>query len=137
MYKYIGVEITIEMQTTHFAQIGLTIETNMTYDRDLYKLPFETAVKHFAELESGAILNRTAVKKESEERPVDHYNHRSETEVVSGKSLHKSLEIWEQIQKFVLVNNTFKHVIFNGIGGSYLGPYMLITALMGDDYNMQ
>ena len=49
----------------------------MTYDHELYKIPFETAVKHFAELESGAILNKTANKKESENRPVDHYNHRS------------------------------------------------------------
>lgn len=32
--------------------------------------------------------------------------------------------------------NNFKHIIFNGIGGSYLGPYMLIQSIHGDDYNM-
>lgn len=31
---------------------------------------------------------------------------------------------------------TFKHVVFNGIGGSYLGPYMLLQAIHGDEYNM-
>lgn len=30
----------------------------------------------------------------------------------------------------------FKHIVFNGIGGSYLGPYMLIQSIHGDDYNM-
>ena len=99
-------------------------------------MPYLAVVNHFSELESGAILNRSAMSKESEERPVDHYNHRSKAECVPGKSLAKSLEMWAEIENFALKNANFKRVIFNGIGGSYLGPYMLITAMMGDDYNL-
>lgn len=100
---------------------------------------YAAASETIKKIESGAIVNHTSNKKESEDRPVDHYNHRLEKELVSGKSLGHSLALWERINKEVneIVSAGKIHsVIFNGIGGSYLGPFMMITSQLGDDYNL-
>ncbi len=84
------------------------------------------------------MVNRTVVKEETEDRAVDHYNLRHPQELVPGKSLQKSLELWTEIQqkvKQVLDAQTFTDVIFNGIGGSFLGPLMLVIAIRGDGFN--
>lgn len=109
----------------------------MGYSPAAYEYNSKIALAHIEELESGAIVNKTSVATESENRPVDHYNLRHEKELVNGKSLAKSLEQWAQVQQFVGKHSAgFKHVVFNGIGGSYLGPYMLIQAIHGDEYNL-
>jgi glucose-6-phosphate isomerase len=70
---------------------------------------------------------------------------RHEKELVSGKSLKKSLELWNTIntaiQKIVKGEtknedgDQFTDAVFNGIGGSYLGPLMLVVAMKGPDFN--
>ncbi|KAH0575378.1 Glucose-6-phosphate isomerase [Spironucleus salmonicida] len=125
------------MKTTYYSDVDMTISTNMTFDSKRYAKNFEIALAEFAAIEKGEIVNKTSVASESENRPVDHYNHRLTQELVPGKSLEHSLKLWEKVNTFVSsIRNDYKHIIFNGIGGSYLGPYMLIQAMLGDDYNL-
>jgi glucose-6-phosphate isomerase len=96
-------------------------------------------------MEAGEVVNRTSNPKESENRQVDHYNLRLVEEKVPGKSLRKTLELWDATLKFAqdveagTIKPTtapkYETIIFNGIGGSYLGPLMLIVAKYGMDYN--
>lgn len=101
----------------------------------------ERARKSIKLIESGGIANHTEVVHDSENLAVDHFNLRMPKAIspVEGKNLENSLELWKECQQFVKdieegkivneENNKFKDVIFNGIGGSYLGPYMLLRAL--------
>eukprot|EP01080_Neovahlkampfia_damariscottae_P005431 gene5431-9244_t len=110
-----------------------------------YRYSVEHALQKFEDIENGKIVNKTCVKEESENRSVDHYNLRSKVEKVKGKSLKHSIEYWKEIQKSISkilegeVKNENKEkytdVVFNGIGGSYLGPLMLLVANKGMDYN--
>eukprot|EP00762_Andalucia_godoyi_P004365 ANDGO_08183.mRNA.1 Glucose-6-phosphate isomerase len=84
------------------------------------------ALKIASRVESGETVNG------SEGRAVDHYNLRHVSECVKGKSLDHSLQQWAQIKQVVDALDweaRFDVVIFNGIGGSYLGPLMLLVAL--------
>lgn len=75
----------------------------------------------------------------SEGRRVDHFNLRK------GAGLKKSLAQWEAVKAAIgeiregrAVNEhgaRFTDVIVNGIGGSFLGPLMLLIAKHGADYN--
>ncbi|CAL6062901.1 Glucose-6-phosphate_isomerase [Hexamita inflata] len=124
------------MQTFFDETLDISIQTNMSYDAKLYEYNFKAALAKIQQIESGAIANATAVPSESENRPVDHYNLRMKEEKVAGKSLAKTVEQWQLVKKFAEANmHKFKHVVFNGIGGSYLGPYMLIQAINGDEFN--
>lgn len=110
-----------------------------------YHYSIEAALSKIKAIESGATVNATANKKESENRSVDHYNLRMEEELVPNKSLQHSIQLWNDIQAKVnrilsgeTVNESgerYTDVIFNGIGGSYLGPLMLVIAMKGDRYN--
>jgi len=103
------------------------------------------AIELFGKMEHGEVVNHTENKAESEDRQVDHYNHRLEEELVKGKSLAHTLEIWEDTLKFANAVKSgeihpssapkYTTIIFNGIGGSYLGPQMLIFAKYGMDFN--
>ncbi|KAH0792041.1 Glucose-6-phosphate isomerase [Histomonas meleagridis] len=105
----------------------------------------EKALKLIERMENGEIVNHTAVVAESEDRQVDHYNLRMVEEKVKGKSLAHTLKLWEETLDFarkvesgeIKPSNADKYetIIFNGIGGSYLGPLMLIIAKYGMDYN--
>jgi len=120
-------------------------------DLDKVQQKYQYAIKHamdkVKQIESGAIVNKTANKAETEDRAVDHYNLRLHDELVKGKSLQHSLKLWEEIKTYVeqildgkIVNedgNRYEDVIFNGIGGSYLGPLMLVIAYHGDNYNIK
>lgn len=122
------------MQTFYDADLDLQINGNMKFDPKKYAYSFQAALDMIKRIENGEIVNHTSVKAESEDRPVDHYNLRMKEEKVAGKSLAHTLKQWEEVQKFVQ-GQKCKHVIFNGIGGSYLGPFMLLTAIYGDEYN--
>ena len=110
------------------------------------KTKFEEAIQLINRMENGEIVNHTAVKAESEDRQVDHYNLRLKEEKVPGKSLQHTIELWNQCLAFardiesgkIKPDKAEKYdtVIFNGIGGSYLGPQMLIIAKYGIDYNI-
>lgn len=74
-----------------------------------------------------------------------HCNSRHEHELVAGKSLKHSLKLWEEVKNCtndIISGKTtnekgeaFTDVIFNGIGGSFLGPLMLVLAIKGEDWN--
>ncbi|OHT06145.1 glucose-6-phosphate isomerase family protein [Tritrichomonas foetus] len=106
---------------------------------------FEKALDLIKRMEAGEIVNHTEVKAESEDRQVDHYNLRLQEEKVPGKSLAHTLKLWEETLQFardvesgkIKPSKAGKYdtIIFNGIGGSYLGPQMLIIAKYGADYN--
>jgi glucose-6-phosphate isomerase len=76
----------------------------------------------------------------SEGRKVDHFNLRL------GEGLDKSVQQWKIIKKDVeqilsgSVRNdsgqSYTDVIVNGIGGSYLGPLMVLIAKQGNDFNV-
>eukprot|EP00768_Dysnectes_brevis_P008349 gnl/Dysnectes_brevis/750_a823_4315.p1 GENE.gnl/Dysnectes_brevis/750_a823_4315~~gnl/Dysnectes_brevis/750_a823_4315.p1 ORF type:complete len:563 (+),score=199.68 gnl/Dysnectes_brevis/750_a823_4315:30-1691(+) len=103
-----------------------------------YEHAFTAAFDMIDRIEAGEIVNHTAVEAESEDRKVDHYNLRMKKEV-DGNSLSKSLALWEQVKaraEELIASGEYKHVIFNGIGGSYLGPYFLLTGIHGEDYNL-
>jgi glucose-6-phosphate isomerase len=112
---------------------------------DQYKYSIRIALETISQIERGEVVNCTANEKESENRAVDHYNLRMEEELVKGKSLARSLQQWEDIRSKVgrilngeVVNefgDRYTDVIFNGIGGSYLGPLMILIAMKGDRYN--
>ena len=125
----------------HFEPIFNNIE-------DVYKAQqgkFEKALDLIKRMENGEIVNHTEVKAESEDRQVDHYNLRLKEEKVPGKSLSHTLKLWEETLAFARdcesgkvkpeKADKYDTVIFNGIGGSYLGPQMLIIAKYGADYN--
>jgi len=105
----------------------------------------QAAVDLIDQMEKGEIVNKTSVVAESENRAVDHYNHRMEAELVKGKSLGHTLAYWEEVKKFAedvksgkiitKAGKKYESIIFNGIGGSYLGPLMLIIAKYGMDFN--
>lgn len=110
-----------------------------------YKPKVAKALELFKKMENGEIVNHTEVKAESEDRAVDHYNHRLAKELVKGKSLDHTLKYWEEIKAFATkvlngdiktkAGKKYENIIFNGIGGSYLGPLMLIIAKYGMDFN--
>jgi glucose-6-phosphate isomerase len=112
---------------------------------DSYKPKVAKALDLIKRMENGEIVNYTEVKAESENRMVDHYNHRHEEELVEGKSLKHTLQLWEETKKFAddvlegkiktSAGKKYETIIFNGIGGSYLGPLMLIIAKYGMDFN--
>ncbi|KAL0221610.1 hypothetical protein RCL1_001464 [Eukaryota sp. TZLM3-RCL] len=98
--------------------------------------------------EDGQVVNSTSVKSESENRRVDHYNHRIKTprgnDDFATRSLQSSLDYNEKVKSDVatIINGgttkegqRFTDVVFNGIGGSFLGPLMLIVSQRGDNYN--
>ncbi|GIQ86592.1 phosphoglucose isomerase, partial [Kipferlia bialata] len=105
----------------------------------------DKALALMARMEAGEVINHTAVKAESEDRQVDHYNLRLKEEKVTGKSLAHSLTMWEEVKAVIeriengdITNEAgerFTDVVFNGIGGSFLGPLMLIISQKGDEYN--
>nr|CAG4714790.1 unnamed protein product [Naegleria fowleri] len=118
--------------------------------QSLLKENYAHAVKVAAEkirgIESGKVVNKTVIVSESENRCVDHYNLRLKNSSVAGKSLDESLKLWNDIVekvdaitsgKFKNPQNgkAYKNVIFNGIGGSYLGPLLLCVAIKGIYYN--
>jgi len=118
---------------------------NLQKTLDDYQYSVKIAIDKIKKIESGDIVNATANQKESENRSVDHYNLRMEQELVPKKSLGHSIQLWKDIQTKVnqILNGQtlnengqrYTDVIFNGIGGSYLGPLMLVIAMKGDRYN--
>lgn len=123
----------------HFESLFQSIPAVM----EEYKPKIATAINLIQRMENGEIVNHTAVAKETEDRQVDYYNLRLAEEKVPGKSLTKTIEIWNETKPFVAdilakkikpaKADTYKTVIYNGIGGSYLGPLMLIFAKYGMD----
>jgi glucose-6-phosphate isomerase len=105
----------------------------------------DAALSLISRMESGEVVNQTSNPKESENRQVDHYNLRLAEEKVPGKSLAKTLALWDQVLKFARDVESgaispktapkYQTIIFNGIGGSYLGPLMLLVAKYGQEYN--
>ncbi|KAJ5074317.1 glucose-6-phosphate isomerase [Anaeramoeba ignava] len=103
------------------------------------------ALEYIKRIENGELVNSTGVLEESENRAVDHFNLRMEEEVVKGKSLQKSIEVYNDIQEKVeeilsgkkTTSKGLKYtdIVFNGIGGSFLGPYMMIVSQYGADFN--
>lgn len=104
-----------------------------------YRLQIAKAILEINKIESGEIMNYSAVKAESENRAVDHYNLRL------GEGLKKSLEYWDDVKlsigqitsgKLKAENGkTYTDIIINGIGGSVLGPLMMLIYQLGIDYN--
>lgn len=126
---------------------GFELLSDLQKIQKTYQYAIQRAIQKVKEIESGAIVNHTANKEESEDRAVDHYNLRHPQELVKGKSLQYSLKLWDEINTYVgqildgkIVNEDsqkYEDVIFNGIGGSYLGPLMLVIAMHGDNYNIK
>ncbi|TNJ26611.1 Glucose-6-phosphate isomerase [Giardia muris] len=109
---------------------------NVRKQGEIYKQAHAAAFSLIDKIERMEVVNTTAHPTEAENRAVDHFNLRKKEEV-KGCSLAKSLEQWQAISTFAQdVSKDFDHVIYNGIGGSYLGPFLLLTAKYGDDYNM-
>jgi glucose-6-phosphate isomerase len=120
---------------------GFTHMDSMDSLEKEYAARVEEAVAFVGRMERGEVVNHTEVKAESEDRAVDHYNLRLKEELVPGKSLAESVRLWEDIKSSVDTvqggeTPMFTDVIFNGIGGSFLGPLMLVVAMLGQDYNM-
>jgi glucose-6-phosphate isomerase len=126
---------------------GFEVLADLNNVQKAYKYAVKHALQKVNEIESGATVNKTANTEESENRAVDHYNLRHPQELVPGKSLQHSLKQWDDINDYIsqilngkIVNENkerYEDVIFNGIGGSFLGPLMLVIALHGDNYNLK
>ena len=122
-----------------------TLGDNFEAIAESYKPKVAKALELIKKMENGEVVNHTEVKAESEDRMVDHYNHRLDKELVKGKSLKHTLELWEETKQFAndvlegkiktSAGKKYETIIFNGIGGSYLGPLMLIIAKYGMDFN--
>lgn len=107
---------------------------------------WQSAQRDLAALEKGEIVNKTAHPTESENRAVDHFNLRlprdqSPPEMVeAGKTLEDSLEKWEKnkadLRSFLSARPEIKNIVFNGIGGSYLGPYLTLVFARGEHFNL-
>lgn len=91
------------------------------------------ALRFIRDIEARRIVNR------SEGRRVDHFNLRK------GANLNKSVAQWRRIRRAVdkiksgdVRNESggrYTDVIMNGIGGSFLGPLMLLISKHGSDFN--
>ncbi len=91
------------------------------------------ALAFIRDIESGKIVNV------SERRRVDHFNLRK------GRGLKQSLAQWRRIARAIERitsgevrapgRKRYADVILNGIGGSFLGPLMMVIAHHGSDYN--
>jgi glucose-6-phosphate isomerase len=124
---------------------GFDVLSDLEKVQKSYKYAVQQAIHKIKLVESGEVVNKTANKEETEDRAVDHYNLRHPQELVSGKSLQHSLKLWNEVNDYVSQildgkllnedNQKYEDVIFNGIGGSYLGPLMLVIGLHGDNYN--
>lgn len=98
------------------------------------RLKIARALDFVKQIEAGRIVNT------SEDRRVDHFNLRK------GDGLIKSLRLWRRIRSDmekicdgrVRTPNAKRYtdVIFNGIGGSFLGPLMTVIARHGADFNL-
>ena len=119
----------------HDPHSGFTLDmsgfADMSSAEAEYKEKCAVAMSILADIESGKIVNT------SEKRAVDHYNHRKPEELLSrtdcpAKSLSKSLEMWDDVRRRISAyfssHPTIHDVIFNGIGGSFLGPLMMYVA---------
>lgn len=125
-------------------QFGLTFSGfggfNINRALKTYRYAHAAALRLIAAVEHGEAVNTHAVVEEAENRPVDHFNLRDVGEQVPGKTLAQSKALWHSIRTYaegLVAEKAFDHVIFNGIGGSYLGPYMLLVTAHGDEYNMK
>jgi glucose-6-phosphate isomerase len=101
---------------------------------------WEKAYKNIINIENGEIVNRTKHPKESENRAVDHYNLRMKNSPLESKSWSKSIEYWSHIKtevEKILSGGKYQSIIFNGIGGSFLGPLLLLTFGLSDRYNQK
>ncbi|KAL0489983.1 glucose-6-phosphate isomerase [Acrasis kona] len=126
---------------------GFELLDDINKIKKTHEYSVKKAIAKVVEIESGAIVNTTANKEETEDRAVDHYNLRHPQELVKGKSLDHSLKQWNEVNTFVskILDGTtlnedkqkYQDVIFNGIGGSFLGPLMLVIAAHGDNYNLK
>ncbi|KAG9392828.1 Phosphoglucose isomerase (PGI) [Carpediemonas membranifera] len=107
----------------------------------------KSALAMVEKIEAGEVVNTTVHPTESEDRAVDHYNHRMEASPVAGKSLADSIAQWNTIKTeidAILDGKTttpegkrYTDVIFNGLGGSFLGPLMLVISQYGDEFNFE
>ena len=114
-----------------YAGVG---EFDLAICKERYSDSIDSALKFMERVEAQEVVNV------SEGRRVDHFNLRL------GEGLEKSITIWRTIQvdvekiksgQVVNENNqTYTDVIVNGIGGSYLGPYMILIAKKGNDFNV-
>ena len=109
---------------------GFDLEAVLRRDRRAVR----KALEFVRAIEAGRIVNR------SEGRRVDHFNLRK------GAGLERSLRLWRRIRSDVEkirdgrtrnpAGRRYTDVVLNGIGGSYLGPLMLLIARHGGDYNL-
>ena len=114
-----------------YAGVG---EFDLAICKERYSDSIDSALKFMERVETQEVVNV------SEGRRVDHFNLRL------GEGLEKSITLWRTIQvdvekiksgQVVNENNqTYTDVIVNGIGGSYLGPYMILIAKKGNDFNV-
>jgi glucose-6-phosphate isomerase len=99
-----------------------------------YHKSLEAALKFMKRVEAQEVVNV------SEGRKVDHFNLRL------GEGLTKSISYFNKIKEAVEDiksgktinenNQSYTDVIMNGIGGSYLGPLMILLAKLGYDFNV-
>ncbi|HLC15533.1 MAG TPA: hypothetical protein VJL89_04835 [Thermodesulfovibrionia bacterium] len=115
----------------NFAGVG---DFDLAVNMERYRDSIENALGFMERVEAQEVVNV------SEGRKVDHFNLRL------GQGLENSVSQWRAIQadmekiksgKVKNENNqTYTDVIINGIGGSYLGPYMALIAKQGNDFNV-
>ncbi|EFC47320.1 predicted protein, partial [Naegleria gruberi] len=128
------------------SQTASPTTTIQTLLKENYVHAVKVAAQKIKEIENGQIVNKTVIASESENRSVDHYNLRLASSTVAGKSLDDSLKLWNDINEKVgkiisgqlkneQTGKAYKNVIFNGIGGSYLGPLLLCVAMKGIYFN--
>ncbi|GKT27650.1 glucose-6-phosphate isomerase, putative [Aduncisulcus paluster] len=123
----------IKIDFTHFSTVSSFDDVVPTYITEIREI-FKTLKR----IEKGDIVNHT------EKRAVDHYNLRMSESPVVGKSLAETLKQWEDVKKLCdsiragelkpACGEKYSDIIFNGIGGSYLGPLMLIISAYTDQF---
>lgn len=109
-------------------------EFDLASCKEKYGDSIERALRFMERVEAQEVVNI------SEGRKVDHFNLRL------GEGLEKSIAQWRTIRadvdkiksgQVVNENNqTYTDMIINGIGGSYLGPFMVLIAKQGNDFNV-
>jgi len=114
--------------------------------KENYSHAVKVAQSKIQQIENGEVVNKTVIASESENRSVDHYNLRLSNSSVPNKSLQDSLNLWKDVSEKVAeitsgklqnpqTKKPYKNIIFNGIGGSYLGPLLLCVSMKGIYFN--
>jgi glucose-6-phosphate isomerase len=107
--------------------IGFDLKKSIIQNSNL----IEEAFQEIKRIENGEIVNKTAVVAESENRAVDHYSLRDPKKGLDDTKDYNA----KVVKKINEIKNEYQAIGIGGIGGSILGPRMVLISQLSEHYN--